>query len=122
MKDKASMNEPVTQPKRTRTKYDKAFKQRAVELWLSSGREATAVAAELGIQSQRLSAWRRCFASPPPGGEGGGGAKRSAEQLETENSSLRREVDYLRQQRDILKKTLGILSETPTNAFNGSTR
>ena len=76
MKDKASMNEPVTQPKRTRTKYDKAFKQRAVELWLSSGREATAVAAELGIQSQRLSAWRRCFASPPPGGEGGGGAKR----------------------------------------------
>jgi len=122
MKDKASMNEPVIQPKRTRTKYDKAFKQRAVELWLSSGREATAVAAELGIQPQRLSAWKRRFAPPPPGGEGGGGAKRSAEQLETENSSLRREVDYLRQQRDILKKTLGILSETPTNAFNGSTR
>jgi transposase len=122
MKDKASMNEPVTQPKRTRTKYDKAFKQRAVELWLSSGREATAVAAELGIQPQRLSAWRRRFALSAPGGEGAGGAKRSAEQLESENASLRREIDYLRQQRDILKKTLGILSETPTNAFNGSTR
>jgi len=122
MKDRAVMNEPVTQPKKTRKKFDKAFKQRAVELWLHSGRSATEVAAELGIDPQRLSAWRGRFAPPPPGGEGGGGAKRSAEQLETENSSLRREVDYLRQQRDILKKTLGILSETPTSAFNGSMR
>src|SRR2546428_12700134 len=56
MKDKASMNEPVIQPKRTRKKFDNAFKQRAVELWLSSGRTATEVAAELGIKAQRLSA------------------------------------------------------------------
>jgi len=116
------MNEPVIQTKRTRKKFDNAFKQRAVELWLNSGRAATAVAAELGIASQRLSAWRRRLAPPPPGGEGGGGAKRSAEQLESENASLRRENDYLRQQRDILKKTLGILSEPPTNGFNGLTR
>ena len=58
----------------------------------------------------------------PPGGEGGGGAKRSAEQLEAENAGLRREIEYLRQQRDILKKTLGILSEPPSNVFNGLTR
>ena len=57
-----------------------------------------------------------------PGGEGGGGAKRSAAQLEVENTGLRRENDYLCQQRDILKKTLGILSEPPTNGFNGLTR
>ena len=116
------MNEPVIQSKQTRKKYDKAFKQRAVELWLNSGKAATEVAAELGIHAQRLSAWRRRFAPPPPGGEGGGGAKRSTDQLETENTLLRRENDYLRQQRDILKKTLGILSEPPANAFNGSTR
>ena len=116
------MNEPVTQPKRTPRKFDKAFKQRAVELWLNSGRTATEVARELGFESQRLYAWKERFAPPTPGGEGGGGAKRSAEQLETENSNLRREVEYLRQQRDILKKTLGILSETPASALNGSTR
>ena len=120
MKAKASMNEPVIQPKRTRKKFDKAFRQHAVELWLSSGRPATEVAAELGIHPQRLSAWRR--SAPPPLGQGAAGAKRSAEQLEVENTGLRRENDYLRQQRDILKKTLGILSETPTSAFNGSTR
>ena len=116
------MNTPVIPSKKTRKKFDNAFKQQAVELWLNSGKAATEVAAELGFNAQRLSAWRGRFAPPPPRGEGGGGAKRSAEQLETENSSLRREVDYLRQQRDILKKTLGILSETPTSAFNGSMR
>jgi cell division protein FtsB len=52
----------------------------------------------------------------------GGGAKRRAEQLEADNASLRRENEYLRQQRDILKKTLGILSEPPTSALNGLTR
>ncbi len=116
------MSHPVIQTKQTRRKFDKAFKCRAVELWLSSGKAATEVATELGIHAQRLSAWRKRFAPPPPGGEGGGGAKRSAEQLEIENTGLRREVDYLRQQRDILKKTLGILSEPPSSAFNGSTR
>jgi len=116
------MNRPVIQTKKTRTRYDEAFKQRAVELWLTSGKAATVVAAELGILPQRLSAWRERFAPPPPGGEGGGGAKRRTEQLETENARLRRENDYLRQQRDILKKTLGILSEAPTSATNGLTR
>ena len=101
------MIRPVTQPKQTRKKFDKVFKQHAVEL---------------GIHPQRLSAWRNRFAPPPPGGEGGGGAKRSAQQLEAENAALRRENDYLRQQRDILKKTLGIFSEPPTSGFNGSTR
>jgi transposase len=116
------MNKPVIEAKKSRKKFNKTFKEHAVELWLNSGKAATEVAAELGIHAQRLSAWRKRFAPPPPGGEGGGGAKRSAEQLEAEITGLRRENDYLRQQRDILKKTLGILSEPPTSAFNGLTR
>jgi transposase len=116
------MNTPVMPSPKTRRKFDKAFKQNAVELWLKSGKAVTEVAAELGIDAQRLCAWRTRFAPPPPGGKGGGGAQRRAEQLEVENTDLRRENDYLRQQRDILKKTLGILSEPPTSGFNGSTR
>src|ERR1039457_721623 len=85
------MSKPVIQSKQTRKKFDKAFKQHAVELWLNSGKAATEVAAELGIHAQRLSAWRMRFAPPPPGGEGGGGAKRSAAQLEVENTGLRSE-------------------------------
>lgn len=116
------MNRPVIQPKKIRKKFDKTFKERAVELWLSSGKSATEVADELGIHAQRLSAWRSRFAPPTPGGDGGGGAKQSAEQLEIENKSLRRENEHLRQQRDILKKTLGILSEPPSIATGALTR
>ena len=76
MSSKTFMNEPVIQTKKSRTKYDKAFKQRAVELWVTSGKAATVVAAELGIRAQLLSAWRERFAPPPPGGEGA--AARSA--------------------------------------------
>ena len=42
--------------------------------------------------------------------------------LVAENRALKAELQRVREQRDILKKTLGILSETPANAFNGSTR
>jgi len=116
------MNTPVIESKQSRKKFNKAFKQQAVDLWLQSGKPATEVAAELGIHAQRLSAWKKRLGPPPQGGEGGGGPKRSVEQWEADYASLRRENDYLRQQRDILKKTLGILSEPTTNGFNGSTR
>src|SRR5208283_837776 len=109
------MNAPVIQSKNTRKKFDKTFKQQAVELWLNSGKAATEVAAELGVHAQRLSAWRKRFAPPPPGGEGGGGAKRSAEKLESEKAGPRGQNDHLPPQPEILKKTLGILSEPPCN-------
>jgi transposase-like protein len=56
------MNAPVIQSKQTRRKFDKTFKQNAVELWLNSGKTATEVAAELGIDPQRLGAWRERLA------------------------------------------------------------
>jgi len=122
MKDQDLMNEPMIQNKKTRQKFDKVFKQRAVELWLNSGKTAVAVAAELGIHAQRLSAWRERLQPQPAGDKAGGIRPATAEQLAAENLSLRRENEYLRQQRDILKKTLGILSEPPPNGMNGLTR
>lgn len=122
MKDQDPMNEPMIQSKKTRQKFDKVFKQRAVELWLNSGKTAVAVAAELGIHAQRLSAWRECLQTQRAGDMAGGIRPHTAEQLAAENLSLRRENEYLRQQRDILKKTLGILSEPPPNGMNGLTR
>jgi transposase-like protein len=116
------MNEPVTASKKSRQKFAPAFKQQAVALWLNSNKAGSAVAAELGIKPNRLYSWRERFAPPPRGGDGGGGAKPTAEALVLENAALRREVEHLRQQRDILKKTLGILSEPPTNAFSGLMR
>jgi len=101
----------ATQPSRARRKFDPAFKREAVALWLNSGKSAPQMAAELGIDENRLYAWRRRYGltSLSPQGE--------TSELEV----LRRENALLRQQRDILKKTLGILSEGPNNATSGST-
>jgi len=53
------MNAPVNQPKKTQKKFDKTFKQYAVDLCLNSGMAAAEVATELGIQAQRLTGWRK---------------------------------------------------------------
>ena len=49
MRESKTMNKPVIEAKKVRKKFDRAFKERAVELWLNSGRAATDVAAELGF-------------------------------------------------------------------------
>ncbi len=101
--------------------YDKAFKEHAVNLWLGSGKSAREIAPELGIKPDRLYMWKQ--ARYPKGATACGprlpGKKRRPEELEAEVARLQRENEYLRQQRDILKKTLGILSEDPKNATNG---
>ena len=41
MKEITCMNTPVIEPMKARKKFDKTFKQHAVELWLNSGKAAT---------------------------------------------------------------------------------
>jgi transposase-like protein len=103
-------------PKTFRKRYDKAFRQQAVELWQASPNKTGAqVAAELGVPVKRLYHWRACLnAAPPPPAANA----LAPEDLARENAALRQEVALLRQQRDILKKTLGILSEPPQNVTN----
>lgn len=103
------MNESVTTSKKSRRRFDRAFKQQAVELWAQSNKSGAEMAAELGIEPNRLYAWRERLAP-------------TAEELAAQNAALRREIENLRQQRDILKKTLGILSELPTSGTHGLTR
>ena len=66
---------------KTRQKFDQTFKREAVNNWLTSGKSA---------------------AGAKPG---------SAAELHTQLDAARREIRHLTEQRDILKKTLGILSE-----------
>jgi len=63
-------------------------------------------------------------ASPPPprGGAAAGAKPGSLADLQGQLDAALRENRHLREQRDILKKTLGILSEPSLNATNGSTR
>lgn len=108
---------------KTRQQFDQTFKRAAVNNWLTSGKSASVVAVELGILPNRLYAWRQRFAPAAAGGQAAAGAKAgSAAEWQTQLEAARREIRHLTEQRDILKKTLGILSEPLPNAMNGSTR
>jgi len=107
------MKQPVVPHIRRRRKFDLNFKKEALNLWLQSGKSAQTMAAELGLSPNRLYAWKEAL--QPQAAE-----QLSAADLQEQLAQLRRENEYLRQQRDILKKTLGILSEPPVNVTNGS--
>ena len=105
------MKETPVPAKRTRRKFDLNFKREAVALWQNSGKSAQEIAQQLGVREGQLYEWKRTLRPAAPAGD-----------LQAENEALRKENAQLRQQRDILKKTLGIISEPLKNATNGSTR
>jgi transposase-like protein len=108
---------------RTHQKFDPTFKREAVANWLSSGKSAAIIAQELGILPDRLYTWRKAFGPAEAGGRAPAGPKaRGGGDLQAQLEAALRENRHLREQRDILKKTLGILSETPATATNGFTR
>lgn len=108
---------------KTRRKYDETFKRAAVQNWLSGDKSAEVIAQELGLHAQRLYAWKKRFAPADAGGRAAAGAQpRTVAELQTELAAARREIARISEQRDILKKTLGILSEPSPNAMNGSPR
>jgi transposase len=112
------MNTQNTDPTPTRKhrRYDAAFKRQAVEHWLLSGKSGRQVAAELGVNYQTLATWKGAFTTAATPAEIGG----TLEQLQAENRRLQRELLRVATQRDILKKTLGIISEPSESALNGS--
>ena len=108
---------------KTRRIFDETFKREAIQNWLSSGKSVAVIAQELGLRANRLYAWRKRFAPADAGGRATAGAKSgSLADLQGQLEDALRENRHLREQRDILKKTLGILSEPSTNAMPGLTR
>jgi transposase-like protein len=106
------MKEIAVSKQKTRRKFDRNFKREAVTLWLNSGKSAREVAEELGILDRQLYDWKAA----------GVGPSTAQGDLDAENAALRRELARVREQRDILKKTLGIISEPTGNGTNGSQR
>ncbi len=98
----------VPKPKR----YDEAFKRQAVENWLRSGKSGTQIAGELGLSYPSLKEWKRRY---------WGDAMPARADLAAEVRALRAELSRVPEQRDILKKSLGILSEPSKTATKPST-
>jgi len=85
-------------------RYSEEFRRDAVKLLATSGQSLSAVARNLGMSSKQLRAWRDSDAPISVVRE---------ETTEQEVRRLQREVDVLRQEREILKKALAIFSDRP---------
>jgi transposase-like protein len=94
-----------------RTHYSAEFRQEALEAWRKSGRTASAIGAELGIRPSLLYQWNK----DERRAAGSGGPSRAPDlaELQAEVRRLTAENAKLLEQREVLKKSLGILSEMP---------
>ena len=98
--------------------YKTEFRQEAVDLLLSSGRPLKVVAADLGISANSLRIWRnRALGSgrvtQVASTQSKDWSAAPAADVAAELRRLHKENEYLRRQREILKKAMSILSEDP---------
>jgi len=98
-----------------RRKYDDEFKKDAVRLVISSDRTIGAVAEELGVERSNLGRWRMEHLKKLDEVSGETGITPS--EMEEEIKRLRKELAYAQEQRDILKKACGILSDRPERSM-----
>lgn len=89
-------------------RYTREFKLEAVRLYESSGKSMRAIEQELGITPYLLSKWVQQFREKETGAFPGKG---KVSEMDVELKHLRREVEILRQECDILKKAVVIFSE-----------
>ena len=92
------MKEKTTRQKRRR--YDAEFKKSALQM-VESGRSVSSVSQSLGIKESLLYTWKSKSKKKAPSNQRG---------EKEEIKRLQRELKEVEQERDILKKALGIFS------------
>jgi transposase len=115
------MKTQLSKPSRSKVRYTEEYKKEALELWRNSGRSAAKVAAELGIRAPLLYQWAH-LEREPNASKSESKSGRSVEELEAEIRRLRSENAKLLEQREVLKKSLGILSEAPPRGMPESNK
>jgi transposase len=88
--------------------YTKEFKQQAVTLFETSGKTKTQLSRDLGISDSALSKWCKEFGER---GEEAFPGKGHQIAVEEENKRLKREIEILQQERDIVKKAVSIFAQ-----------
>lgn len=93
-----------------RRRFDKQFKLDALRMIQDSERPLAEIARELGVHPNVLYRWRdQLLADPDQAFPGKGKLKPDDEELRR----LRRELDVVKEERDILKKALAVFSRRP---------
>lgn len=86
-----------------RKSFSKEFKQEAVRLLESADKPASEIALDLGIRRNQLYKWRDEIRKQGESAFSGKRGRPAADQA-SENARLRRELEQVKQERDILKK------------------
>ena len=93
-----------------RRSFSREFKLEAVHLMTEGGLSVAQAARDLGIRESVLGRWKKQLAKDPAEAFPGKGHLKTQDE---ELRRLRRENEILRQERDILKKAVGIFSRVP---------
>ena len=93
-----------------RRSFTREFKLEAVSLVTDGGLSIAQAARDLGIGESVLGRWKKQFSDDPEEAFPGKWRLRPRDE---ELARLRRENEILRQERDILKKAVGIFSRVP---------
>jgi transposase len=87
--------------------YTSEFKEEAVRLAQTSGKPIAQIARELGISDASIHQWRKELTERGKEAFPGSGHQTA---LEEENRRLKRDLERVQQERDILKKAVSIFS------------
>ena len=93
-----------------RRSYDKTFKLEAVRLVLEEDRSASEVERELGVGRSVVGRWVREFLRDPDHSFPGKGHLKEPDK---EYHELKKELEQVKRERDILKKAVAIFSKDP---------
>jgi len=94
-----------------RRSFTPEFKQEAVRLVTQGSRSTAQAARELGISANLLARWKQQFEAQS--GDAAHAFPGHGTPADAELARLERELDLMRQERDILKKAVGIFSRQP---------
>ena len=98
----------MTTEKRKRSNYTEDFKRDAVALVTEQGYKISEAARSLDVGANLIGRWRRQFEGDPEQAFPGVGQRKAREE---EVWRLRRDLERVTMERDILKKALGIVSD-----------
>lgn len=93
-----------------RRSFSREFKLEAVRLVTDGGLTVAQASRDLGVRESVLGRWKKQLAEDPEEAFPGKGRLKCHDE---ELRRLRRENEILRQERDILKKAVGIFSRVP---------
>ena len=107
----SKMRESVKE-KKVQKRYDEEFKRQAVELVIHSGKTQAQIARELRVSEYSLTLWKKDYLRHLRPAELNG-EQMSAEEMLEKIRQQQSEIEYLKGQREILKKAMSILGEEP---------